>query len=68
MNRCSPALVSSPHQPSAEMALAEVAVTRVEPKASTPAAAMVQPVLDWMLEKGYLSSAMAYDESTGAFS
>ena len=38
------------------------------PKASTPAAAMVQPVLDWMLEKGYLSSAMAYDESTGAFS
>ncbi|BAV89053.1 hypothetical protein RA11412_2754 [Rothia aeria] len=38
MNRCSPAEVSDPHQPSVEMALAEVAVTRVEPKAARPAA------------------------------
>ena len=38
MNCCRPDEVSEPHQPSAEMALAEVAVTRVEPKASTPAA------------------------------
>ena len=38
MNSCNPSEVSDPHQPSAEMAFAEVAVTRVEPKASTPAA------------------------------
>ncbi|ACV22447.1 ABC-type taurine transport system, periplasmic component [Slackia heliotrinireducens] len=35
------------------------------PEASDPTADMVQPVLDWMLEKGYLSSAMTYDEATG---
>ena len=38
MNFCSPSEVSDPHQPSVEIAFAEVAVTRVEPKASTPAA------------------------------
>ena len=59
MNRCSPAEVSEPHQPSVEIALAEVAVTRVEPKASTPAAGTpIAPALS-----NY--SALFYYKTTG---
>ena len=28
---------------------------------------MVQPQLDWMLERGYLKNALYYDEESGAF-
>lgn len=38
------------------------------PEAALPTTAMVQPVLDWMHDKGYLAKAMTYDESTGTFS
>lgn len=32
-----------------------------------PTAEMVQPVLDWMNQKGYLSEPLSFDEGTGAF-
>lgn len=35
------------------------------PQAQLPTSDMVQPVLDWMLDKGYLAQALAYDESAG---
>ncbi|MBO4351870.1 MAG: ABC transporter substrate-binding protein [Eggerthellaceae bacterium] len=38
------------------------------PTAQLPTAAMVEPVLDWMDKKGYLTKPLSYDESTGAFS
>lgn len=28
---------------------------------------MIQPQLDWMLEKGYLKQALTFDEETGTF-
>lgn len=37
------------------------------PTAQLPTAEMVQPVLQWMEEKGYLTAALAYDEGTGTF-
>ncbi|MDO4183471.1 MAG: ABC transporter substrate-binding protein [Coriobacteriia bacterium] len=37
------------------------------PEAEYPTNAMIDPVLDWMLEKGYLTSALTYDQTTGAF-
>ena len=38
------------------------------PTAQLPTAAMVDPVLDWMQQKGYLTQPLTYDEYTGAFS
>ena len=38
------------------------------PYSQLPTAAMVDPVLDWMEEKGYLTQPLSYDEKTGAFS
>lgn len=40
----------------------------VYPTASKPSSSMVNPVLDWMLKKGYLSSELDYDFSTGLLS
>lgn len=37
------------------------------PQASYPAAETIEPVLDWMRAKGYLSIDLTYDASTGAF-
>ncbi len=37
------------------------------PAAALPASAMVDPVLDWMQQKGYLAQPLSYDEKTGAF-
>jgi NitT/TauT family transport system substrate-binding protein len=37
------------------------------PTAEKPTADMVEPVLAWMLDKGYLSSPMGYDPVTGQF-
>jgi hypothetical protein len=28
---------------------------------------MVDPILDWMLDKGYLEAALRFDVATGAF-
>lgn len=38
------------------------------PLVQLPTAAMVDPVLDWMKGKGYLTRALTYDEKTGTFS
>ena len=38
------------------------------PTAALPTSAMVDPVLAWMEEKGYLTKPLAYDETTGEFS
>ena len=38
------------------------------PKAELPTASMVDPVLEWMSKKGYLTQPLTYDASTGAFS
>ena len=38
------------------------------PTVKLPTAAMVEPVLDWMNEKGYLTKPLSYDEKTGVFS
>ncbi|MBQ9690963.1 MAG: PhnD/SsuA/transferrin family substrate-binding protein [Eggerthellaceae bacterium] len=38
------------------------------PVVERPTVDMVQPVLDWMLELGYLKEALVYDEQTGTFS
>lgn len=38
------------------------------PSAKLPTAAMVNPVLDWMQGKNYLTQSLAYDETTGTFS
>lgn len=38
------------------------------PTVALPTAAMVDPVLEWMEKKGYLTKPLAYDEATGAFS
>lgn len=38
------------------------------PSAHKPSSSMVQPVLDWMLAKGYLAEALSYDEASGSFS
>ena len=38
------------------------------PTVQLPTAAMVEPVLAWMEQKGYLAKPLAYDEATGAFS
>ncbi len=37
------------------------------PLTERPRSAMVNPVLDWMYEKGYLESKLTYDYSTGSF-
>ena len=37
------------------------------PEASLPTDDMVEPVLAWMLDKGYLEEALGYDETTGHF-
>ncbi|NPD31908.1 PhnD/SsuA/transferrin family substrate-binding protein [Berryella wangjianweii] len=37
------------------------------PMASKPTSAMVDPVLTWMRDKGYLTVGLRYDESTGKF-
>ncbi|MBQ9041827.1 MAG: ABC transporter substrate-binding protein [Eggerthellaceae bacterium] len=37
------------------------------PTAALPTSAMVDPVLDWMQQKGYLTQSLSYDEKTGAF-
>ena len=28
---------------------------------------MIQPILDWMSEKGYVSAPLTFDEQTGAY-
>lgn len=38
------------------------------PAAQLPTQQMVDDVLDWMLEKGYLEEPLSYDAATGAFS
>lgn len=38
------------------------------PSAQLPTSGMVEPVLEWMQHKGYLSEQLAYDESTGLLS
>ena len=38
------------------------------PLAQLPSSAMVDPVLAWMEEKGYLSQPLAYDQATGVLS
>ena len=38
------------------------------PTVQLPTAAMVDPVLAWMEQKGYLTKPLSYDASTGAFS
>lgn len=37
------------------------------PLTERPRSAMVNPILDWMLEKGYLDSKLTYDYSAGSF-
>jgi NitT/TauT family transport system substrate-binding protein len=37
------------------------------PKAARPTAQMVDPILDWMREKGYLTVDLHYDAASGAF-
>ncbi len=37
------------------------------PTAKLPKSAMVDPVLEWMEKKGYLTQRLSYDENTGAF-
>ena len=37
------------------------------PTAQLPTSDMVEPVLTWMRGKGYLTAALSYDETTGAF-
>ena len=37
------------------------------PLCELPTDAMVEPVLSWMQEKGYLAKALSYDEATGKF-
>jgi len=38
------------------------------PLVQLPTAAMVNPVLEWMQQKGYLTKPLSYDEKTGTFS
>ena len=38
------------------------------PATQLPTSAMVDPVLAWMQQKGYLTKPLAYDEASGAFS
>ena len=38
------------------------------PTVQLPTSAMVDPVLDWMEHKGYLTQPLTYDEATGTFS
>ena len=38
------------------------------PTVQLPSSTMVDPVLDWMEHKGYLTKTLAYDEATGTFS
>ena len=38
------------------------------PLVQLPTAAMVNPVLEWMQKKGYLTKPLSYDEKTGTFS
>jgi NitT/TauT family transport system substrate-binding protein len=37
------------------------------PLAQRPTSEMIDPILVWMLEKGYLEETLRYDEATGAF-
>jgi NitT/TauT family transport system substrate-binding protein len=37
------------------------------PLAKRPTNAMIDPVLDWMLHKGYLEASLRYDSATGSF-
>ena len=39
----------------------------VYPEAQRPTQAMIDPVLDWMYKKGYLSNPLSYDYATGSF-
>jgi NitT/TauT family transport system substrate-binding protein len=38
------------------------------PTAALPTSAMIDPILAWMLDKGYLTQPLAYDPATGALS
>lgn len=48
--------------------IAETYPISTYPTVQLPTAAMVEPVLEWMQKKGYLSKPLAYDEKTGTFS
>lgn len=49
-------------------AIAETYPISTYPRVQLPTAAMVDPVLDWMEQKGYLTQPVKYDESTGLLS
>lgn len=49
-------------------AVAETYPICTYPYTQIPSSEAVDPVLEWMLEKGYLSKSLNYDETTGAFS
>lgn len=49
-------------------AVAETYPVSDYPVCQLPTAAMVDPVLQWMQEKGYLTQPLAYDDKTGEFS
>ena len=48
--------------------IAETYPISAYPTVQLPTSAMVDPVLEWMEHKGYLTKALAYDEATGTFS
>ena len=48
--------------------IAETYPISTYPTVQLPTSAMVDPVLEWMEHKGYLTKALAYDEATGTFS
>ena len=47
--------------------IAETYPISTYPTVQLPTAAMVDPVLEWMEQKGYLTKPLAYDEATGTF-
>jgi NitT/TauT family transport system substrate-binding protein len=58
-------LVSNANLPDA---IAETYPISSYPMVQLPTSAMVDPVLAWMEQKGYLTKSLSYDESTGTFS
>lgn len=48
--------------------VAQTCVISTYPEAALPTKDMVQPVLDWMVDKGYLVESLTYDEGNGTFS
>ncbi len=48
--------------------IADTYVISEYPTTQLPTADMVQPVLEWMLQKGYLTQPLKYDEATGKLS